>query len=239
MGTQLCFCLCLFGVMTLSEYAAQGSPVPDTGQTECYDDQGRTINCPQTSERFAGQDGCYTINPPSYTKLDANGTALPDNAASWAMIKDNVTGLIWEKKTNKDGVQNYVDPHDADNTYAWYDSDPATNGGDAGEWNSGRNTEVFISDLNAVRFGGFDDWRMPTRKELRSIAMYGPRSPGPAINTAYFPCTMWDWSDHYWVSDTYAGDAYFAWSLNFDSGSDSHNCGKWNSQCARAVHGPQ
>jgi hypothetical protein len=46
------------------------------------------------------------------------------------MVKDNVTGLIWEMKTSKDAVKNYTDPHDADNTYTWYDSNPATNGGD-------------------------------------------------------------------------------------------------------------
>ncbi len=43
-------------------------PVPDTGQTKCYDDSGE-ITCPQPGEAFYGQDAQYTINPPSYTKL--------------------------------------------------------------------------------------------------------------------------------------------------------------------------
>jgi hypothetical protein len=47
---------------------------------------------------------------------DAPRSALPDSAGSWAMVRDNGTGLIWEIKTNKDGTKNYTNPHDADNT---------------------------------------------------------------------------------------------------------------------------
>jgi hypothetical protein len=72
-------------------------PIPDTGQTKCYDNE-KEIPCPQPGEDFYGQDGNYIINPPSYTKLDENGNSLPDDAASWLMVKDNVTGLVWEKK---------------------------------------------------------------------------------------------------------------------------------------------
>lgn len=70
--------------------------VPDTGQTQSY------------TATF-GEDSDYTCNPHSYTKLDAEGNALPDAAASWSMIKDNVTGLIWENKTDDGSI------HDKDN----------------------------------------------------------------------------------------------------------------------------
>lgn len=101
--------------------------VPDTGVTACYDDVGNVISCPSPGQPFYGQDGNYSINPPSYTKLDSNGNTLPVSAASWAMVRDNVTGLIWEKKTDDGSV------HDKDNTYTWYDPDPATNGGGSGD----------------------------------------------------------------------------------------------------------
>jgi len=58
-------------------------PVPDTGQTTCYDDVGNVISCPSPGQRFYGQDGCYSINPMSFTKLDGGN-----------MVRDNVTGLI-------------------------------------------------------------------------------------------------------------------------------------------------
>ena len=89
-------------ILSLSVCALAG-PVPDTGQTQSYTDT-------------FGEDSDYLINPPSYTKLDAQGNDLDDSAASWTMVRDNVTGLIWEVKTDDGSV------HDKDNTYTWYDS---------------------------------------------------------------------------------------------------------------------
>ena len=109
---------------------ALAGPVPDTGQIQSYTDT-------------FGEDSDYTINPPSYTKLDAQGNDLPDSAASWVMVRDNVTGLIWEVKQNKDDMPDYSNPHDADNKYTWYDSDPKTNGGHAGTPGA-TDTEDFI-----------------------------------------------------------------------------------------------
>jgi len=72
-------------------------PIPDTGQTKCYDNKNE-IPCPNPGEPFYGQDGNYIINPKSYTKLDEKGNELPDDATSWVMIRDNVTGLTQEHK---------------------------------------------------------------------------------------------------------------------------------------------
>ena len=113
------------------------NPVPDTGQTQSYTD-------------IFGEDSDYTINPPSYTKLDAQGNALPDSDSSWSMVKDNVTGLMWEMKTDDGSI------HDKDNTYNWGDAQ-----------------SVFIAKLNATNYGGFSDWRLPTFKELSSIVNSG------------------------------------------------------------------
>jgi hypothetical protein len=55
------------------------SPIPDTGQTKCYNDTVE-IPCPAPGEPFYGQDGNYTINLHSYTKLNAGGATLPDSA---------------------------------------------------------------------------------------------------------------------------------------------------------------
>ncbi len=55
--------------------------VPDTGQTNCYNSSGSSVACAGT-----GQDGAYTINPPSYTD-NGNGT-----------ITDNVMSIIWQKQ---------------------------------------------------------------------------------------------------------------------------------------------
>jgi len=190
-------------------------PIPDTGQTKCYDTHGYEINpCPSPGQDLYGQDAQYIINPQSYTKLDANGNDLPDDAAwPWAMVRDNVTGLIWEVKQNYDFVKNYNNPHDTDNTYTWYDGNPATNGGDPGTPGDGTDTEDFINALNSSGFGGFSDWRMPTIKELSSIV--NSSSVSPPINTIYFPNTK---TNDYWSSTTNAGGPGGAWVVSFTNG---------------------
>ena len=208
-------------------------PVPDTGQTKCYNTSGGEIPCPQPGEDLYGQDANYTINPPSYTKLDSTGDVLQDDATTWVMVRDNVTGLIWEAKQNKDGNPDYFNPHDADNTYTWYDPNPATNGGDAGTPGDGTDTDDFIAALNNASFGGFSDWRLPTRKELRSIVDYGKQNP--SINTLYFPNAV---ASYYWSSNT---RAYFskdyAWGMGFYNGSDGSHHSKANPFHVRAVRG--
>jgi len=186
-------------------------PVPDTGQTKCYNNT-EEIPCPAPGEAFYGQDGSYTINPMSYTKLDAAGNKLPDDAASWMMVRDNVTGLIWENKQNRDDVQDYSNPHDADNTYYWYDSNPATNGGYPGAPRNGTDTEDFINALNAANYGGHNDWRLPTFKELDSIVNYGKIYPEVSINEIFFSNTA---RSNYWSSTTFAHITSYAWTVDF------------------------
>ena len=166
--------------------------LPDTGQTLSYTDT-------------FGEDSDYLINPPSYTKLDAGGNDLPDSAAEWVMVRDNVTGLIWEVKQAKDDVASYGNPHDADNKYTWYDSNPDTNGGNAGTPGDGTDTEDFINSLNAEKFGGQTNWRMPTIKEQESIWNRG--NYNPPIDGDYFPDTV---SSLYWSSTTDASNSSFA-----------------------------
>jgi len=39
-----------------------------------------------------GEDADYITSTPSYTKIDADGSDLPDEATTWAMVRDNVRG---------------------------------------------------------------------------------------------------------------------------------------------------
>jgi len=210
------------------------SPIPDTGQTKCYNVVGNPITCPSPGQALYGQDANYTINPMSYTKLDANGNALPDSAASWAMIRDNVTGLIWEMKTNFDWAPNYNDFHDADNAYAWYDSNPATNGGNAGNPNDGINTEAFIEYLNKTHYGTYSDWRLPTFKELTYIVNFGLASPGPTIMTKYFSSMP---PEYFWTSTTNANYPDYAWGVHFYYGGYDNHHNKYYGNHAVAVRG--
>ena len=187
--------------------------VPNADQSKCYNSNGNEIPCRQRGHAFYGADAAYNITP-SYTKLDENGNPLPDSATFWAMVKDNVTGLIWEVKQNMDGVINYDNPLDADNRYTWYNSNPNNNGGNAGSKNGDRDTESFLVALNTARFGGYSDWRLPTLKELVFLVNHDFFSP--SINAYYFPNTK---LGHYWSSTT-AGIVYGAWGVDFSYGFD-------------------
>ncbi len=219
-ATALFLCLC--------PPVFAGDP-PDTGQTKCYDNSGR-IPCPLEGEAFYGQDGHYA-KARSYTKLGSGGTVLADTAGDWIMVKDNVTGLVWEVKHAGDGTADYNNPHDADNTYTWYDETFVENPGTAGD---GTDTSDFIDALNSANFGGYSDWRMPTVKELMSLVHRG-RSVSPLIDTVYFPYCV---SSDYWSSTTDAGYEDYAWNVHFSTDGDGSS-NKSSSRYVRAVRGGQ
>ncbi len=173
------------------------NPIPDTGQTACVNAAYETIACPTDEiNPLYGQDGCFSSNPPSYTKLDASGTALEASEAQWAMVRDNVTGLIWEVKTTDGTI------HDINNMYTWYDSNPETNGDNPGTNGDGTDTEDFINTLNSSAFGGHTDWRLPSANELLSIVDYGKCDP--ALDTVFFPYAYHSSEDatSFWTSNT-------------------------------------
>ena len=186
------------------------SLVPDTGQTRCYDTGGEELTrCPSQDDVLYGQDACYLINPPSFTKLSSTGQELSRTASSWAMVRDNVTGLIWEVKTDDGGI------HDWLGTYNWTDAGA-----------------VFIDQLNAERFGGYTDWRLPTKKELIYLADYGNFSP--AIDDYYFPNTI-RWS-YYWSESEAPAYPGFAWGVLFKGGT-ANDEDKSTEYFVRAVRG--
>ncbi len=205
--TKTCALVFLLLILAINVHAW---PIPDTGQTLCYDAHGSVIACPSSGQTYYGQDASYTIDPPSYTKLDATGAGLSDDAATWTTMKDNVTGLMWENKTSDGSI------HDGAKTFTWCDNNLETNGGNQGSCGTGTgggamDTEAFIRALNYTNFGGFSDWRMPSVKELESILDMGRNLP--AVNPNWFLNTA---SSYYWSSTTYAGyDGGTAWCVPF------------------------
>ena len=150
--------------------------LPDTGQTTSY------------TGTF-GEDSDYTINPPHYTKLNSFGNKLPESAMDWSMVRDDVTCLIWEVKTEDGSVR------DRDNYYTFQDAN-----------------DVFIAQLNSDNFGGYSDWRLPTIPELSTLI-----SPGvyePAINTLFFPNTA---SDIHWSTTIYSSNTDKTWLRSFSN----------------------
>ncbi|EDN68369.1 conserved hypothetical protein, membrane [Beggiatoa sp. PS] len=113
-----------------------------------------------------------------FTKLDADGQALPDEATQWIAIQDNETSLIWEMKTNDGGLQ------DGKHTYTWYHPDSqikgTENGGDCEGCRC--DTQAYVEAVNKTQLAGYHDWRMPTIEELQTLV--NEESP---LDKRYFP----------------------------------------------------
>jgi len=179
----------------------------------------------KSADGVDGDDGDYLINPPSFTKLDQFGAALPDTAQSWTMVRDNVTGLIWEIKTDDGSFR------DKDNTYYWYDSNPETNEGKAGN-DDVMNTENYISQLNEYRLGCHNDWRMPTLSELATLINFGKTSPSAFQD--YFPHMQ---ALYYWSSTSYSAYPSHAICIDFSIGKDQYQDKDNKRHYVRAVLG--
>lgn len=238
----------------------------DTGQDTCYDGSRELVPCttdntgdtvtvtyPRQDGRF-GRDAAATAGVLlkigggaagfDFTKIANDGTELPATAAlgsgpkDWACTRDNVTGRIWEVKTDEVKTDDNVKPdlRDKDWTYTWYDSTPDDNPADDNpaddnpgtpDGGVGQNsdncfdqarcdTEKFVADVNDTGLCGSSDWRLPTRRELLSIVHYGAYNP--TIDVNYFRNTV---ADRYWSADTYKPKPECAWYVGFLEGGSS------------------
>lgn len=204
------------GITTCSNGTTNGLPCPVYGYSGQDAEFGRDVTHIDDSDGQAGY---------SFTKIDANGNPLPPNSTEWSCVQDNVTGLVWEAKTDDGGL------HDKDDTYSWYNMDPAINGGDPGYVDDGNicygydvgdpatycNTQAYVARINKAGWCGYNNWRMPTLEELRSILDYSVSLPGPAIDTDYFPNAV---NLRLWSSSPRANYSNDAWLLSFG---DSHD----------------
>lgn len=87
-------------------------------------------------------------------------------------VSDNLTGLVWEQKTN-DGTL-----HDAENLYTWSTGAP---------WKEdGTLFRVFLSSLNRAAFGGSQGWRLPNITELLTIVAV-PCESSPCVEPVFGP----------------------------------------------------
>lgn len=189
----------------------------------------------------------------SFTKLSVDGDALLADAADWACVKDNVTGLVWENKTADGGV------HGKEDTFTWYSSNPRNNGGSPGDlgatdtcsgYDSGKpgtfcNTEYFVSRVNATGFCGRQNWRLPSPDEVLSIVMLSSES---MVDSEYFPNQQTYLGDlqtggmSYWTSapsrdesNAWAASFSTAYTWYFNSGYISGTSNKTNPKYVRLV----
>ena len=162
----------------------------DTGIDWCANETQNLLACPIAGYPWQdAQDGRDKTNDDdsdghagfSFTKLDGNGNPLAASATAWSCVRDNVTGLTWEVKTDDGGLR------DKDGTYSWYNPDATTNGGWAGTADGGDNcfntarcdTQSYVADVNAQGLCGAHDWRLSDPRELISIWRIALRASTP------------------------------------------------------------
>ena len=136
-------------LLATSLHAATTYPIVDTGQAKCYDNR-REIAPPKPGQPFYGQDAQFTGHPASYTR-----------SADGLTVRDNVTGLTWQRSPDTDG----------DGSLNRRDKLTLTQ------------AQALPAKLNAAKFGRFDDWRLPTIKEQYSIFDACGTDPSGPSNT--------------------------------------------------------
>lgn len=139
-------------------------------------------------------------------------------SADGLTVHDNVSGLTWQQSPDHNGDGTI----DISDKMSWADA------------------LDFPDTLNAMQYGGFNDWRLPTIKELYSLIMFNGTDPSgiqgnntsgltPFIDTNYFDFAYGDtsageriidsqyWSSTEYVSTTMRGD-HTVFGVNFADG---------------------
>lgn len=140
-----------------------------------------------TTGRMGGAAGTGGI--PSMTGTTARFTRNT-SVANEPVVLDSTTGLIWQ------GCQAGATGNACDAgtfvVFFWQDA---------------------IDYCNALDWGGYQDWSLPSVTTLQGILDYG--NTDPSIDTTAFPATP---SGDFWSSSSSVSDPNSAWALDFNLG---------------------
>ena len=195
----------------------------DTGLTTCSTYTEYNLECPQSTvpdqDAEHGRDSLATTSSLSklgfgnagfdFTKIDKHGEILPDESKAWSCIRDNVTGNLWETKTNDESYR------DVNNTFSWYDS----NNSKPGVKNNGActsvscDTESYIAQFNQDMICGYDTWRLPKINDIISISDFN-------VNNKRLLLFTDDDYKKYWTSITFPSTNYDYAMIVSSSGSN-------------------
>lgn len=149
-----------------------------------------------------GQTGCYNA---SGAIVACEGTGQDGEiqaGAAWpsprfvssgiGAVIDNLTGLIWTTDASTPGPP-VCDPGGGKISY---------------------NAYLFIRCLNDNNYLGYNDWRLPNRKELESLLDHSQSVP--ALPSGHpFSAASSGW---YWTSDTYISLCSSGWAIDMNTG---------------------
>lgn len=164
---------------------SQGPPLPQTGQTLCYDETGTVRDCVGTGEDGEFQYG-EALPDPRFT-INAGGT-----------VTDNLTGRMWLQDANCIATQ-----------YPEFDDTWGTAGDGSVTWQEALDFVAGINDGTYPNCGaGYTDWHLPNIRELFSLIDFG--NSGPALPSG---APFFNLQSLYWSSTTVMNSPGQAWGL--------------------------
>jgi hypothetical protein len=110
---------------------------------------------------------------------------------------DRLTGLVWELKCTAADCQ---EQHDVVAKVPWRDA-----------------VTAWVGALNSARFGGHDDWRLPSLEELRTLLAAVPPCATPPCPATALPRDTTAPAG-YWSSTSFSLDRKRAWAISFGDG---------------------
>jgi hypothetical protein len=110
-------------------------------------------------------------------------------------ITDNLNGLMWTQDGNAPGPS-------------------ACTPGITKTWQEALD---YAACLNTNTYLGHNDWRLPNRKELRSLVNYSQSDSAAWLNNASQGFSNVQ-ATYYWSSTTYAPNTIYAWVVNMNGG---------------------
>lgn len=144
---------------------------------------------------------CAATESTSFKLLDNEGKPTASNAR--CAISG---GLTWELKTDDDSV------HDKDNVYRWGGTGAEKTGTIFfDDWNN------LLEKTNSEKLCGFEDWRVPTIDELKTLVM--DTGTKPVIDAGIFKFTL---AIPYWSVSTYHHYPEHAQTVDFSTGASNY-----------------
>lgn len=172
-------------VNVMDQPAVSSLRLPETGQQGCFDALGAAISCTATGQDGDIRAGVAWPNP-RFTDL-GDGTLL-----------DELTGLVWLADGNIMPVRD-----------SGFDTEGTPDDGIV-SWQTALD---YVEKLNTESHLGFQDWRLPNRNELMSLAHLNDANSTASFQAAGFTNYLF-----YWSSTTQTTAGQFAWTLNLVNG---------------------
>lgn len=122
-----------------------------------------------------------------YAKVDGQGNELSANAGSWSCVKDRETGLLWEAKTDDNGLQDKDWRYRHFHNSAGYASTVDYNGNLLCQALGSCDAYSYVNALNGTGLCGKGNWRLPLPNELLNLAQLN--GAPPYIDMDFFPET--------------------------------------------------